>query len=68
MAHLKGKTEEERQEEFKNLVGLKTVERLQNVWNDSYPNGFGKDKQQVFKEKAKTKGFWDFEVEAFLEL
>lgn len=76
MKHLKGNTEAERTEEFEDLVGVNRAQRLQQIWNNSYPMGTaydnlfgrGKSKEQVFKEKARQAGFWDYEIEAFLEL
>jgi hypothetical protein len=76
MSHLKGKTEAERTKEFEDLVGITRADRLSKIWQNSYPMGTaydklfggGKSKEQVFKETARNSGFWDYEIEAFLEL
>jgi hypothetical protein len=76
MKHLKGKTEAERTEEFEDMLGVTRAQRLNYIWNVSYSNqtaydklfGYGKTKEQVFKESAEREGFSKKEIEAFLEL
>jgi len=71
--------ETERQAAFVGLVGRHArAERLQRIWNNSYPSGTAYDrifspgryrtKEQVFRLKARREGFKDNEISSFLEL
>ncbi len=72
-----GKDERAMQEKFEDLCGgVKRAERLNWIWNNSYPVGTqydfmmkrGKTKRQVFEEKAKAEGFSDKQIQCFMEL
>lgn len=71
--------ETERQAAFVRLVGRHArAERLQRIWNNSYPSGTAydrifwpecyKSKEEVFRIKARREGFKDNEISSFLEL
>lgn len=68
-----------RQAAFVRLVGgQERADRLQWIWNNSYPSGTEYDrifwpgryrtKEQVFRLKARREGFKDNEISSFLEL
>jgi len=54
--------------------GVKRADRMQQVWNSSYPEGSRVDprnfhpKEEVFRRKAKEEGFTDLQVNRFLDL
>lgn len=60
--------EQEANNRFVRLVGgIKRADRLQQIWNNSFPQ-FNMTKQEVFREKAKSEGFTDLQIDAFLRL
>ena len=71
--------EQEKQDRFEELVGsVQRATRIQAIWNNSYPHGTEYDKtfktghyrskEDDFKRKAKSAGFTDREITAFLNL
>lgn len=66
--------EQEKQDKFLKLIKSRAkAERLQRIWQNSYPKpkfGWNKEKtkEEVFKEKAKAEKFSDKVIKAFLEL
>ena len=70
----KFRDEQAENDSFVRLVGgVKRADRMQQIWNMSYPQGNcgllkGKSKEEVFREKAKAEGFTDIQVNRFLDL
>jgi len=70
--------EQARQENFLDVVGRKKAEKLQGIWNNTYPQycsiPYGEEyprqhtKEEVFKYKAQKEGFKDSEINLFLNL
>ena len=74
-----GIDEQESQAMFEDAVGgVKKAERMQRLWNDSYPcgtkydktfkTGFYHSKEQIFAIKAKRDGFTQEQIDMFLTL
>jgi hypothetical protein len=66
-------SEEEKQEAFIRVVGgVKRADRLQQIWNNSYPHGTElcgyASREQDFRNKAKEEGFSDRQIDLFLQL
>lgn len=70
-------TEQEKQDRFTELVGgTQKADRLQAIWNNSYPHGTEYDKlrgtyiskEEDFRKKAKGEGYTEQEIKAFLAL
>ena len=65
-------SEQERQDKFLKQLGSKArAERIQYIWNNSYPKGCGMTetpREQVFKQNARAEGFNEKEIKAFLRL
>jgi len=72
-------TEQERTDDFVRLVGgVRKADRLQWIWNTSYPygteydrvfkTGFYKTKEDVFRSRARKEGFSEGQINAFLSL
>jgi len=60
--------EQEANDRFVRLCrGVKSADRLQSIWRESYP-GFGKSREENFKERALREGFRVRQIEAFLAL
>lgn len=51
----------------RSVHGIKRADRMQQIWNMSYP-GFGKTREEVFRENAKQERFTDLQVNRFLDL
>jgi hypothetical protein len=74
----KFRDEQAENDAFVRLVGgIKRADRIQQIWRDSYPEGFGgkglgmnrgKPKEEVFRENAKKEGFTDQQINRFLDL
>ena len=75
------KSEQELQDEFMKLFGrfkqgkpteriLQKTDRLQYLWNTSYPHGFHGEvpKEIDFSIRAKQEGFTNKQIDAFLNL
>ena len=75
------KSEQQLQDEFMKLFGrfkqgkpsekiLQKTDRLQYIWNTSYPHGFHSEvpKEDEFRRRAKDEGFTDKQINAFLKL
>lgn len=71
--------EQEANDEFIGLVGgVRKADRLQQIWNSSYPHGTEydkvfhresyKSKEEVFRERALREGYTKRQIEAFLNL
>ena len=74
---VKAVDEQEANDRFVRLVGgVRKADRLQQIWNSSFPHGMEYDKlqgryisrEQDFRNKAKREGFSDRAIEAFLKL
>jgi hypothetical protein len=60
--------EQEANDKFVRMVGgVKKADRLQQIWNMSYPH-HKKTREEDFRERAKGEGFTDKQIEAFLKL
>jgi len=70
----KHRDEQAENDAFVRMVGgIKRADRMQQIWNASYPHGNcgmmkGKSKEDVFRENAKREGFTDLQVNRFLDL
>jgi len=68
------KDEQAENDKFVRMVhGVRRADRLQEIWNMSYPKGNcgmmkGQTKEEVFREHAKAEGFTDKQIDAFLAL
>lgn len=74
------KSEQQLQDEFVKLVAgrirnkqkaREKCDRLQYLWNTSYPHGLGshqEPKDVEFRRRAKDEGFTDKQIDAFLAL
>jgi len=64
--------EQELQDRFVSLCGgTASADRLQQIWNGSYPHqsAFGDEsKVEVFRKNARREGFTARQIEAFLKL
>jgi hypothetical protein len=61
-------TEQELNDKFVRMVGgVKKADRLQQIWNMSYPH-YKKKREEDFREKAKAEGYTDEQIEFFLKL
>ena len=62
--------EQKENDRFIRLVGVKKADRLQYIWNTSYPHGFQSEvpKETEFLKRAKDEGFTDKQIDAFLKL
>ena len=69
--------EQEANDRFVRLVGgVKRADRLQQIWNMSYPHGTELDKlwgryvsrEDDFRRRAKAEGYTDKQIDAFLNL
>ena len=61
-------TEQELNDKFVRMVhGVKRADRLQQIWNMSYPH-YNKTKEQEFRDRAKEEGFTDKQIDFFLKL
>ena len=61
-------TEQEANDRFVRMVhGIKRADRLQQIWNMSYP-AYRMSKEQVFRKNAEAEGFTDKQLDAFLSL
>jgi len=47
--------------------GVKRADRLQQIWNNSFPR-FRMTREEVFRREAKSEGFTDKQIDAFLKL
>ena len=70
----KHRDEQAENDAFVRMVGsVARADRLQQIWNMSYPKGNcgmmkGQSKEEVFRENAKKEGFTDQQVNRFLDL
>jgi len=66
--------EQEEQDRFIRIIGgISKADRLQHIWNNSYPHSTSNifrpiTKEQDFMDKAKNEGFSKRQIEAFLKL
>jgi hypothetical protein len=64
--------EQKANDRFVRMVGGRArAERLQHIWDTSWPHGCGLTKQPKeveFKRRAKEEGFTDKQIEVFLSL
>jgi hypothetical protein len=61
-------TEQEKQDHFIRIVGgIKKADRLQQIWNQSYPH-YKISRGEDFRARAKAEGFTDKQIDAFLQL
>jgi len=65
--------EQEANDRFVRLVGgVKRADRLQQIWNMSFPHGMRLcnyvSREDDFRRRAKAEGYTDREIDAFLNL
>lgn len=60
--------EQEANDRFVKMVcGVKRADRLQQIWRMSFPQ-FNITREDVFRQGAKSEGFTDKQIDAFLKL
>jgi len=60
--------EQELNDRFVRLCGgVRKADRLQAIWSFSYPR-HGKSREETFRETAKSEGFTERQIKAFLNL
>jgi hypothetical protein len=62
---------QDKQDRFVRILGKSRAEKLQSLWDNTYPEGCGltfKPKEEVFIRKAKEEGFTSRELKLFFKL